>query len=258
MLNALRACRFRLTPSAPQKSARPWISDRPGNSGSEISFVARPRVHSRLGRACLEILVTFGSPEVTTLLDAGTSPYRAGSTSSYGWKNRSICSEDRTLTCDVARLHTAKVSVGAAERCRRAPGTAFDYHDDVPELLGMILERMLITRFGVIQLLEGTFGVLEYLIVLRSSLAMCRADELCQYAVYRAFHMVVLTINGEAATGIALLPDPPLMPVLVPTQLFFLKPRPHRHLPGKLAARLGACQTLASSARSTWSTTAAA
>jgi RNA polymerase sigma-70 factor (ECF subfamily) len=52
------------------------------------------------------------------------------------------------------------------------------------------------------------------------AVAVYRLDEHFQCATYRALAMVVLTIDGEAAVGIAAFPDPTLMPVFeLPTQV---------------------------------------
>jgi RNA polymerase sigma-70 factor (ECF subfamily) len=52
------------------------------------------------------------------------------------------------------------------------------------------------------------------------ALAVYRLDEIAETETYRALSIVVVTTDGEAASGIALLPDPELMPALgLPTRL---------------------------------------
>jgi hypothetical protein len=52
------------------------------------------------------------------------------------------------------------------------------------------------------------------------ALAVYRLDEVAPTELYRALAMVVLTVDGAAAVGIAVFPDPKLMPVFgLPTQL---------------------------------------
>jgi RNA polymerase sigma-70 factor (ECF subfamily) len=52
------------------------------------------------------------------------------------------------------------------------------------------------------------------------AIAVYRRDERAQPAAYRAVTMVVLTMDGDTAAGIAVFPDPTLMPVFgLPTNI---------------------------------------
>ena len=54
----------------------------------------------------------------------------------------------------------------------------------------------------------------------QSAVAVYRLDEIAQTETYRALAIVVLTMDGEAVGGIAMFPDPKLMPSFgLPTHL---------------------------------------
>ena len=209
-----------------------------GNPGTEydlyesvqLAFLGAVQLLPPRQRAVLILhdVVGFTAAEVANLLDSTTASVNSALNRARATLQHRASGRIRKLTS----VSTNRDAEAFVERCVAAWQAA-----DVVRLANLLKADVVMGAPALGLLLHGRSAVCEYLATVpalddrekfrfittranrQPALAVYRLDEHVQPARYRALAMVVLTVDGDAAVGIAVFPDTTLMPVFgLPTQ----------------------------------------
>jgi len=211
-----------------------------GNPGAEydlqesvqLAFLAAVQLLAPRQRAVLILhdVVGFTAAEVADLLDSTIASVNSALNRARATLQQHRASGRIRKLTSATSSHVAESFV---ERCVAAWQAA-----DVGQLADLLKADVVMGAPALGLRLNGRSAVCEFLASVPSledrekfrfiatranrqpAVAVYHRDEGSQSAVYRAVAIVVLTIDGDAAVGIAAFPDPTLMPVFgLPTQV---------------------------------------